>query len=119
VRNNPKQCGGPFGPPHFLAGSSPRRPSAIILGSHFLRANTLQTDIVGDQRILDTLRVNTPARLDRDILRAVHFICDRHSHDAGVGLLLPKQFARLGIEGPEIAVVGSADGDEIARGRRH
>src|SRR5262249_33141363 len=36
----------------------------------------LHTDVVGGQRILDTLRVNTPARLDRDIFRAIHFIRD-------------------------------------------
>src|SRR5438034_10997596 len=79
----------------------------------------LQTDVVGGQRILDTLSVNTPARLDRDILSAIHLVCDRHAHDARVGLLLPKQFAGLGIEGTEIAIISSADEDEIARGRQH
>src|SRR5215510_13939740 len=61
-------------------------------------------DVVGGQRILDALRVDTPARLDRDIFRAVHFIGDRHSHDAGVGLLHSEQLVALGIEGAEHAV---------------
>src|SRR5450432_2336286 len=49
-----------------------------------LRHVVLDPDIIAGQRILDALRVDPPARLDRDILRAVHLIHGRHSHDAGV-----------------------------------
>jgi hypothetical protein len=38
-----------------------------------LRHVVFETDFVGRQRIQDALRVNTPARLDRDILRAIYF----------------------------------------------
>ena len=84
-----------------------------------LRDVVVNPDIVLGQCVLDTLSVDTPARLDRDIFRAIHFIGDWHGHDAGVGLLLPEDFTRLGIEGAEIAVVGSSGENQIAGGRGH
>src|SRR3984885_6735921 len=74
-------------------------------------------DMSARQCILDALRVDAPARLDGDILGTVDFIGHRHAHNAGVGLLLPKDLTRLRIEGPEHPVVGSSGKDQIAGGR--
>jgi len=61
--NNPKESGGPFGPPLLRAGSffpalllERENPDNAALGNVIL-----QTDVVGGQRILDRLRVNTVA----------------------------------------------------------
>jgi hypothetical protein len=62
------------------------------------------------------VQIDTPARLDGNILRTVDLVRHRHTHYAGVGLLLPHQLNALGVEGAEIAVVGHADKDEFARG---
>src|ERR1700752_1493389 len=43
-----------------------------------LRYVVLQARDLAPQSVLDALRVHAPARLDGDILRAVHLICDRH-----------------------------------------
>src|SRR6202167_5384044 len=84
-----------------------------------LRHVALDTDMVAGQRVLDALRVNAPARLNGNIFGAVDFVSHRHAHDAGIGLLLPQDFAGLRIEGPEHPVVGASYEDEIARGRGH
>jgi hypothetical protein len=71
------------------------------------------------QCVLDALRVNAPPRLDGDIFRPIDFMRDRYAHDAGVGLLLPKQCACLGMKGTEHPVIRASDKDEVAGGCRH
>src|SRR3984893_4430245 len=75
--------------------------------------------ITGRQCVLDALRVDAPPRLDGDIFRPIDFIRDWHAHDAGVGFLLPQQFACLGMKGTEHPVIRTSDQDEIAGGSRH
>src|SRR5260221_4135694 len=85
-----------------------------------LRQVILHTNIItGRQCILDALRIDAPSRLDGDIFRPFDFIRDWHAHDAGVGLVLPKQFACLGMKGTEHPVIRTSDQDEIAGGCRH
>src|SRR5262249_39141608 len=65
---------------------------------------------------LHPLGVDTPARLHRDVLHAVDRVRARHAGDAGVGFELPELVARLGIERPEVTVVGAPEEDEAAAG---
>src|SRR3989442_1728235 len=101
------------------AGSFSR---SLLDGEHphdaALRHVILEAGDLAGQCVLNALGIDTPARLDGDILRAVHLIGDRHGHDAGVGLLLPEQFAGLGMEGAEHPGIGAADKDEVAGGSR-
>src|SRR5215472_4329884 len=63
--------------------------------------------------------IDTPARLDRDILLAVDFKRYRHRGHARPGREFPKDLAGLGIEGAEHAIVGAAREQEAAAGGEH
>ncbi len=94
-----------FPPGHFLTANTQTTPPC---GTLFSKPRTLAVANASWMRCASTPQPG----LDGDILRAVHLIGDRHAHDAGVGLLLPKQFAGLGMEGAEHPVIGAADKDE-------
>src|SRR6266568_2333808 len=64
-------------------------------------------------------RVHAPTGLDRDVLLAVNLEGGWHSGHARDGLELPQDFAALGIEGAEHAVIGAAREQHVAAGRQH
>src|SRR5262249_22812947 len=116
TRNDKKEKGRDRSRPLFF-------PCSLLDSEHpndaALRHVVLEARDLACQSVLDALRVHAPARLDGDVLRAIHLIGDRHAHDAGVGLLLPKQFACLGMEGTEHPVIGATGEDKIAGGSGH
>src|SRR4030095_13813609 len=65
---------------------------------------------------LHSLSVDAPARLHGDVLHTVDGKRARHAGDPGVGLELPELGAGLGVERPEVTVVGAAEEDEAAAG---
>src|SRR5437870_3644276 len=71
------------------------------------------------QSRLRPLRIHAPAGLDRDVLNAVDRKRAGHARHARIGLELPEKRPGLGVEGPEVPVVRSAEEDEAAPGREH
>src|SRR5262249_52847922 len=63
--------------------------------------------------------IDTPARLDRDILLAVDLKRYRHRGHARPGREFPQDLAGLGIEGAEHSIVGAAREQKAAAGGEH
>jgi hypothetical protein len=63
-------------------------------------------------------RIDAPAGLHRDILRAVNLERHRHAVDPRKGRILPENRAGLGVEGTEQAVIRAARKQQIATGHR-
>jgi len=68
---------------------------------------------------LHLARVNAPTRLNRYILDTIYRVGAWYAYNAGVGPLLPKNFARPGVESSKVSVIGASHEYQFTGGGEH
>ncbi len=68
---------------------------------------------------LHLVRINAPTRLNRYKLDTIYGVGAWYADNAGIGPLLPKDFARPGVESSKIPVICASHKYQSTGGREH